>query len=134
MKDAQIYDLAEGKLVGSLTHTDRPQKVCFSPDGRLLAIGAGRTLYLWDVAARECLARFPTFRRYCISVAFHPTAPLLAAGGREGEVRLIDTRNLQEKARFDWDVGAVHDLAFSPDGGTAAAAGHNSTIAVWDLD
>jgi WD40 repeat protein len=117
-----------------LSHTDRVNYTCFSPDSRLLAVGAGRTVWLWNMADRTRLARFPAFRAHCDSLAFHPTLPLLAAGGREGEVRLFDTNSLRETVRFDWDVGAIHGLAFAPDGTTAAAAGHRSTLVVWDID
>jgi WD40 repeat protein len=133
-RHAIVYRLSDGKKLFTFEHTDTPKQTCHSPDGRVLAVAAGRTVWLWDLNDGRHLARFPAFRRHCVSLAFHPTAPLLAAGSREGEVRLYDTRALRETVRFDWDIGAVHGLAFAPDGTTAAAAGHNSRVVVWDVD
>jgi WD40 repeat protein len=129
-----LYDPESGAECGRFVPTDTPQETLFSPDGRLLAVGAGRSVWLWDVARRQALTRFPAFRRYCDSLAFHPGRPVLAAGGRDGEVRLFDTQGLREIARYDWEIGAVHGLAFAPDGATAAAAGHNNALVVWDVD
>jgi WD40 repeat protein len=134
MRSVNIYQLATGEMVRTVGHTDAVQRTCFSADGRMLAVAAGRTVSLWDVAEGKILARFPSFRRFCVSLAFHPSAPLLVAGGREGEIRLFDTQALRETVRYDWDIGIVNGLAFSPDGTTAAAAGHQSTLVVWDID
>jgi WD40 repeat protein len=129
-----VHTLTTGNELHAFEHTDQGHVTCFSPDGRLLAVGAGRTVWLWDLNNGTNIARFPSFRRYCESLAFHPTASILAAGGRDGEVRIYDIRKVAETMRFDWDIGAVHGLAFAPDGSTAAAAGHNNAVVVWDLD
>ena len=77
--------------VAGLKHTDRVHDAAFTPDGRLLATAAGRTVRLWDVVAAR------------------------------------------EIERYDWQVGAVRSVAFSPDGMTAAAAGHKKAIVIWDV-
>jgi WD40 repeat protein len=86
------------------------------------------------VATGEPLQRFPAFARQAQSPAFHPGGQLLGAAGRDGKVRLWRLSDVVQVACLDWQIGAVYGLAFSPDGATAAAAGHNRTIVVWDLD
>jgi WD40 repeat protein len=49
-------------------------------------------------------------------------------------VRLWDTGSCQQVACLDWQIGAVHGLAFAPDGMTVAAAGHEGTIVIWDVE
>jgi WD40 repeat protein len=131
---AMLLDLADGNPVAELAHTDDLQVLRFSPDGRLLAVAVGRTVWLWDVAARAVLASFPAFQRYAKALAFDRSGRFLAAGSREGEVRLWDMADCKQVACLDWKIGAVHGLAFSPDGMTVAAAGHNGTLVIWDLE
>lgn len=129
-----LYDLASGEVVARLEHTDGVNHLLFSHDGRLLASAAGRTVWLWDVASQRPVTRFRAFRKYAESLAFHPGGRLLAAGGRDGEVRLWDTTSCKPVTRLDWHIGAVRGLAFAPDGMTMAAAGHAGTLVLWDLD
>lgn len=129
-----LVDLSSGEVLAGLAHTDEPNVLRFSPDGRLLAVAAGRKVWVWDVVTHECRASFPAFQRHAEGLTFNPAGTLLAAGSREGEVRLWDTREFQEVAALQWKIGAVHGLAFSPDGMTIAAAGHKSTIVVWDVE
>jgi WD40 repeat protein len=131
---AQLLNLETGEQVAYLPHTDFPKSLLFSPDGRLLAVAAGRKVWLWDVAARKALASFPAFQRYAEALAFSPDGKLLAAGSREGQLRLWDTGACRERACLDWKIGAVHGLAFSPDGMTVAAAGHNNALVIWDVE
>jgi hypothetical protein len=35
---------------------------------------------------------------------------------------------------WEWKIGEVNDLKFAPNGMTAAAAGSNRKVVVWDLD
>ena len=55
-KVATLINLAKGEEVAALRHTDTPKSLLFSPDGRLLAVAAGRKVWLWDVAGRQPLA------------------------------------------------------------------------------
>jgi WD40 repeat protein len=134
-KVARLVDLqAEGNEVGRLKLTDYPRALHFSPDGQFLAVAAGRTVWLWEVAGRQLRARFAAFRRKAESLAFSPDGRFLAAGSADGEVRLWEVADGREVACMDWQIGAVHGLAFSPDGMTAAAAGHKKTLVIWDIE
>jgi WD40 repeat protein len=134
-----LLALATGGVVARLEHTDDPRLARFSSDGRLLAVAAGRCVWLWDVATRLTGRqappfRLPAFRKHALALAFSPDGQLLAAAGGEGEVRLWDVATWRERARFDWQVGAVHGLAFAPDGMTLAGAGHDRAVVVWDVE
>jgi len=129
-----LFDLESGELIARLAHTDTMSRVRFSTDGRLVATAAGRSTWLWDVASRTAVRRFPAFRRHAASIAFSLDGRLFGAGGRDGAVRLWDTATCREVVRFDWRIGEILGLAFSPNGQTAAAAGRNGKIVIWDLE
>src|SRR5262249_53772587 len=77
-----LLSLPGGEPVRELGHTDTLQRLAFSPDGRLLAVAAGRCVWVWDVTERKTPARFPAFRRFAEGVAFPPDGPVLAPCGR----------------------------------------------------
>jgi WD40 repeat protein len=133
-KAVKLLDLGAEALVAHLPHPDVPGALLYSPDGRQLAVAAGRKVWLWDVASRKPLTSFPAFRRFAESLAFSPDGELLAAGSREGQLRLWDLDACKELACLDGQVGAVHGLAFSPDGMTVAAAGHDNALVIWDVE
>jgi hypothetical protein len=127
-----VWDLAQRRELGWLQQSDRVLALAFVADTRLV-IAAGRTVHLWDVRELRSLFRFPAFRKYADALAVSPDRRLLAAGSRDGVVRLWDTVMGREVGNHNWGIGAVKDLAFAPDGTTAAAAGDRG-IAVWDID
>jgi WD40 repeat protein len=118
--------------------------VALSPDGKWLAIGSEKKLFVWDVEKRKFRFQWedkdettlPTFE----ALAFSPDSKFLAfAGGNHHEkasgdvdIRLwsVETggvvRKLQEHKR------KVVALAFSPDGKMLASASREESIRVWD--
>jgi WD40 repeat protein len=69
-------------------------------------------------------------------VAFAPDRPLLAFTQQvegAGEVVFWDAASRSEVRRFDWKLGPVGAVAFSPDGCQCATASV-STVVVWDVD
>jgi hypothetical protein len=121
--------------------------LAFSPDGGLLAAGAGRSgfvtdpreewrgraggLYLYDVARGELLAGFPAPNDDVMAVAFSPDGALLFAGSTDCTVRVVDVVARQEVAVLSGHVGGVNALVFSPDGATLASAGGDGLVRLW---
>jgi WD40 repeat protein len=129
-----LIDLTAKEAVGRLPHTDSVSNIVFAPDGQSLASTAGRSIWQWDVVERKPIRRFPAFGKFASAPAFHPGGELLGAGSRDGQVRLWKVIDGTEVGRFDWGVGAINGLAFSPDGLTAAVAGQRGKVVVWDLE
>ena len=65
--------------------------------------------------------------------SFHPDGRLLAAGAKDGQVKVFDVTTGKNAANFD-ENGPIQDLAFSENGIWLAVAVEGSTsISIWDL-
>jgi WD40 repeat protein len=144
------FSLADERAVPA----GRPNKTCFSPAGRLLALGTGRAnvrasgmclgeVAIWEVETGQLRQRFVHGANAVTSLAFSPDGSRLAAGGDNGTVvvRNVETGNLEQTLSRPLGLG-VFDLAFSADGQTLASVaiqmygtlyGDRCVVHLWDL-
>jgi RNA polymerase sigma factor (sigma-70 family) len=99
----------------------------FSPDGKVLAVGQGRVVVLWDLAKKQEIRRLEGHRREVRSLAFSADGRLLASGSDDSTVLIWDLtgRLAQEKlplslVRIELEQ-LCRDLS-DPDEGRAASA------------
>ena len=128
--------------------------VAFSPDGRILALGAAEgdfpsdgVVRMWDVTTRRELATLrhpgeilsPTggwnSTRNCVSsLAFSPDGKTLATGTEVGTAvwDIGSGRELIKLPGYGQSEAKVSSVEFSPDGKSLATAG-NSGCKLWDV-
>jgi WD40 repeat protein len=126
----------------TLKHVLKPEKyvntVAFSANGKLLASG-GDLVQLWDAEKGELIHSLKGLGSGTRSVAFSPDSLTVAAGGKDGKVRLWDVQTGNPKAALKergWGLfGAseIYSLAFSPDGKILASASQDQAVHLWRM-
>jgi WD40 repeat protein len=135
-RSVRIWDLAGPREKLTLSgHTAGVPGVAFSPDGKRLASASkDRSVILWDTSTGKAVRRLTGFRGPVQTVAFHPGGRVLATGDWSGAIRTWDAATGEELPAVEHELGQyIWAVAFSPDGGSfAAAAGRG--VAVWSVE
>ncbi len=76
----EVVQLIQSKGIGST--------LAFSPDGKLLAVGAEKTITLWDVVSQKEVGAITGHTDRINSVAFSPDGRTLASSSNDDTVRL----------------------------------------------
>lgn len=92
--------------------------VAYSPDGNMLATGAGSTIFIWDTKTKLLLKQFEGAN--INHLLFSPTGNMLVSGGDKTQVWDVETGQIVQSM----DILAV-SLAFSPDGQTLVIGGRD---------
>jgi WD40 repeat protein len=133
-----VRETATGEVRDTAKHNVTEMKgLVTSPDGGLLAGRSSTNFYVWDTTTWQkrfqlaWMSRFEGFSKY----TFHPTQPILAAIQRgQTLVKYLDVNTGKPIAKFQWKLGEMREVAFSPDGTLAAAGSASGKIVVWDVD
>lgn len=100
------------------------------------AASAGKTIYLWDIAARKSITLEGHTSEVC-QLAFSPNATFLASGDVDGTIHLWLLPAGHKLATFKPYASPVKELVFAPDGKTLASTNLHSrfagTILLWDV-
>jgi WD40 repeat protein len=115
--------------------------MAFSPDGRLLAVGGGSEVRVWDVATRRQLGKpfvnTQSTDNTVSAVAFSADGQTLAVGTFGGSAKLYMVATSQQigepLAASDKPGVAVTAVAFGPRGRFLAVGSNDGHVRIWDV-
>ncbi len=107
--------------------------IAWSPDGRFAWANEESVTVAHPTNARP-LQTWPALHGEASALAFSACGRFLVTGSKRGNCSVHNPDAGIVRGTFDWGIGCVHSIAFSPDGLTCAAGGENGQIVVWDLD
>ncbi len=117
---------------------DLVMAVAWSPDGSKLAVSAGDEIHMLNVDGWQETSAIPV-GSMTHGLAFSPEGQILAAGSRDGVVRIwkIDT-NPENGAPFQQLIIQAHrkgvnSVVFNPINGILATGGNDAVARFWDL-
>ncbi len=122
--EVSLIDPNTGKRIGFHTpNTEEVISVAFSPDGKTLASATDHQIYLWDIVRAQPIATFNSESDKNVkSIAISPDGSIIASGGFDDSLTLWDAVTRVKKNKFEFETGAVNNIAFSPNGNTVAVA------------
>jgi eukaryotic-like serine/threonine-protein kinase len=127
-----LWDAASGAKLKTIPgRSGGTPALCFSPDGRRIALAFMKEVEVVDLADPSVVRRFGDYPSFVYTVAFSPDGTKLATGGALAPTRIWDLESGKILMRF-YDPGA-RAVAFSPDGKLfAMCPGQTGGIQVFD--
>ncbi len=130
-----LREMPGGRIVQSIRGWQQAvTHLAFSPDGLVLAGTAGPRLRIWDLRSEHELAVHKRGPKHFQGLSFSHDGRFLATVSNDTTVRLWDAHTWEERAQITWDIGALLNIAFSPDGLRAAAGSDRGQIVIWDVE
>ncbi|MFM7076374.1 MAG: WD40 repeat domain-containing protein [Planctomycetaceae bacterium] len=103
------------------------------PGQALVALASDDAVRVIDATTLSAVREFPRQLAFVDALACSPDGALAALADAAGTVRLCAIADGAERARVAGHSGAVHDVAFLPDGKGLLTAGIDGTLRRWSL-
>jgi len=127
----RVWSASKGVLLRTL-RSERPERVIFSPNGRLLlAIDAPNGARVWRLRDEGPGVRLGA-DRHLTAVAFSPDGRLVVGGDEDGLASVWNARTGRLEDELSGHDGRIVAVSFSPDGKRIVTASEDGTAALWN--
>jgi WD40 repeat protein/serine/threonine protein kinase len=107
--------------------------ISFSPDGKTIATGVSKSVFLVDVNTQIVRRILRGHQDNVTTLAFSFDGKHLASGSYEGEVLLWEVATGTHMQLIAAHTGATRSVSFSPDGKLLASGGADNTVRLWEV-
>ncbi|MEP1080057.1 hypothetical protein NDI52_32345 [Leptolyngbya sp. PL-A3] len=105
----------------------------FSPNGKAIGFGCGRSIGLWSLSGTEPEYLLHTHEGPVWSIAFSPNGKAIASGSADHTICLCSLDGAFSNLFFQGHKSHIRAITFSPDGQTIVSGSDDGTIRLWDL-
>jgi RNA polymerase sigma factor (sigma-70 family) len=133
--DVVFWDVATAREVRRLPRVRGVvYALALSADGKTLAAGADRNLFVWEVATGKMLSQARVTDQTVFGLRFTPDGKTLAIADGTDTILVWDAVNNRKLHELKGHAGNVASMALSPDGKTLASGSwRDGNIRLWDL-
>jgi WD40 repeat protein len=132
----KYIDMATGRVIRELTHSNVGQVLAWSGDGRTIAQASGNVLVLTDAATGNTLRTLSGHQSTVRVAAFSPDSKIIATGdwgSRSNDIILWDAATGVQRLRLVGAHSSVTSLAFSDDGSMLLSSGWDNSVKLWSV-
>jgi len=136
-KPASVKITMPASIGATVANSAPVTALAFSPDAKLIAIGAYARVLIVDTATGKVSATWKGHGDTVRSLCFTPDGKRIIAGGGVsgaiGQVRVWDVPSSTETLVFGDHTDIVNQAAISPDSSTVITASSDKSLKVWEL-
>lgn len=141
---AFLWDGMTGDHIRDLHYSGATSSVCYSPDGKIMAIENGHVsvVNLFDISKRQHVGDLVghVSHEFCgggtiSEVRFSHNGQTIATASSVDATAIIWNPNTGKRLKtLTGHTGGISSIAFSPDGKTLASGSSDGTILLWDIE
>ncbi|KAG5520019.1 hypothetical protein PMAC_001095 [Pneumocystis sp. 'macacae'] len=131
----RFWEALSSICLRTIQHSDsQVNRLCISPDKRLLAAAGNHHVRLYDIQTTtpNPIVTLDGHASNVTAVAFHCDGKWIVTSGEDGTVKLWDPRSSSVQRNLKHGA-AVHDVVIHPNQGDLISCNQQGSVRLWDL-